>query len=136
MSYLTSEGSSPADTLDVPGPLATALSRSSNRKELISLVCMNVIMPTGMITLHKDEEMSRKSAITADRGKKIAKHLIKLDDEMKGQVSSILDAANGKQDGSEEVQYWVSFFEKWGYGEQEIQNIAKAFREIELSVTK
>lgn len=135
VSYLSSEGSSPADAVNVPGPLATALNASTNRKELISLACMNVIMPTGMITLHKDEEMSRNSAITAERGKKIAKYLIKLDDNMKGQVTAILDATNGKLDGSEDVRYWLRFFDKYGYGEQEIQNIAKAFREIEVSTT-
>mmetsp|Transcript_4770 Transcript_4770/g.9110 ORF Transcript_4770/g.9110 Transcript_4770/m.9110 type:complete len:241 (+) Transcript_4770:71-793(+) len=136
VSYLTSEGSSPADAADVPGPVATALKRSSNRKELISLVCMNVIMPTGMITLHKDEEMSRNSAMTSDRGKTIAKYFMNLDDDiMKGQVSAILDAARGKQDGSDDVRYWVSFFEKWGYGEKEIQNIAEAFRDIQLDAS-
>lgn len=137
MSYLSQrEGSSPADAAHVPGPLASALNRSTNRKELISLACMNVIMPTGMITLHKNEEMSRNSAITAERGKKIAKYLMKLDENMKAQVTAILDATkNGNQDGSEDVRYWLRFFNKWGYGEQEIQNIAKAFTEIELSTT-
>ena len=39
---------------------------------------MNVIMPTGMITMHTDEELSNNSKMTSKRGIIVAKALLEM----------------------------------------------------------
>ena len=116
----------------MPLPLSNAIERNENKKELISLACMNVIMPTGMITMHTDEEMAKSSETTAARGKVVAKKLL-AEAEMKKQCAAILRAAQNETVDSEEDKYWVEFFKKWGYGEKEIENIARTFDDLVFS---
>lgn len=88
VSYLTGEG--PLD--DLPETLTESMEQLENKEELISLACMNVIMPTAMVTLHKDEELSNSSKMTASKGKKVAGVLMKYD-EMKAQCDAICAVA-------------------------------------------
>ena len=60
---------------------------------------MNVIMPTAMITMHTDAELSQNSAKTAKRGAKIVKALIEKPG-MKEQCIAIYNVAKmGSTDG-------------------------------------
>jgi len=129
VAYLTGVGPSPADDETMPLPLSNAIEKNQNKKELISLACMNVIMPTGMITMHTDKEMAKSSETTAARGKVVAKKLLE-EDEMKKQCAVILSVAKNESLDSEEAKYWAEFFKKWGYGEKEVENIASAFDEL------
>jgi hypothetical protein len=133
VSYLTGGDVSVADDENMPQPLRTAIAQNlnANKKELISLSCMNVIMPTGMITMHTDEEMSKNSAKTAARGKIVARAMME-EDEMKEQCLAILAVATDKTHGCDEkrVKYWTAFFEKWGYGTKQKEDIAAAFKTL------
>ena len=57
------------DFIAVPASLIKAIVEQidpiSDANELISLMCMNVIMPTGMMTMQPNEELSQQSAKTA-----------------------------------------------------------------------
>jgi len=108
VSYLTGGDVSVADDENMPQPLRTAIAQNlnANKKELISLSCMNVIMPTGMITMHTDEEMSKNSAKTAARGKIVARAMME-EDEMKEQCLAILAVATDKTHGCDEKRVKV-----------------------------
>ena len=107
VSYLTGEEPSPADDDDIPKPLVSAIQENKNKKELISLACMNVIMPTAMITMHTDEEMSKSSAKTAARGEIIARALV-AEDEMRNQCSALLAVAQNEAAESDGINEKVS----------------------------
>lgn len=106
-------------------------------RELVPLMCMNVVMPTGMITMHKDAEQSASSARTAKRGKQF---LVELKDdvpEIGDNVKAILAVARGAKDevtlqgcNGRLVEYWTDFFEKWGYEERQRADIARVMEEV------
>jgi len=126
VSYLTGEG--PLD--DLPETLTESMEQLENKEELISLACMNVIMPTAMVTLHKDEELSNSSKMTASKGKKVAGVLMKYD-EMKAQCDAICAVAKEQATESSNInKYWIDFFEKWGYGSEQKRDIALAMVEL------
>ncbi len=106
VSYLTG-GDSDIDKKTVPKPLLNAMKQVENQKDLISLACMNVIMPTAMVTMHTDEELSKSSAMTATRGKIVAGALMN-SDEMRRQAMAIVGAASGNVDGCEKDDIKVS----------------------------
>ena len=95
-------------------------------------------MPTGMITMHTDEELSNNSKMTSKRGIIVAKVLLDMNtesgnDEMLKQCQAILKVAKGEVDSEsddKDVKYWIEFFSKWGYGEKEKENIKKAMDEL------
>ncbi len=93
MAYLTQEGPSPADRDIMPKPVLEAIQQIEKSSEFISLVCMNVIMPTAMITMHTDENLSKSSAETSRRGIIVAKSLME-EEEMKNQCAAILAVAS------------------------------------------
>jgi len=130
VAYLTGDGDSPADEEIMPMPLSNAIENVENKKELILLACMNVIMPTGMITMHTDEDLANSSRKTSSRGKIVAKALLG-EDEMRKQCAAIFSVAKDEEAvDSEDTKYWIEFFKKWGYGEKEKKNIASVFGEI------
>ncbi|GFH56918.1 hypothetical protein CTEN210_13394 [Chaetoceros tenuissimus] len=136
VSYLTGDSPSPADEEVIPAPLKAALESQKSSSDLISLTCMNVIMPTGMITMHTDEELSNNSKMTSKRGIIVAKALLAMNKEsgnveMLKQCQAILKVAKGEVDSEDEdVKYWIEFFSKWGYGDKEKENIAKAMEDL------
>jgi hypothetical protein len=67
--YLTMDG--PADLKQVPKPVLSAMSSIEDQSDLVSLSCMNVIMPTAMSTMHDEAELQENSRKTAMRGIKI-----------------------------------------------------------------
>ena len=58
---------------------------------------MNVIMPTAMVSMHEDEELSQSSAHTAKRGVRVLKALMDRPG-MKDQCQAIYDVAVGSHD--------------------------------------
>ena len=82
VSYLTGDGKTAADNDDIPLPLMNALEQltkgksSSDNFDILSLSCMNLIMPTAMVTMHQDEILAKSSEITANRGSKIVEALL------------------------------------------------------------
>jgi len=134
VTYLTGEGPSPADSDEMPKPLMVSIQQIEDKRELISLACMNVIMPTGMITMHTDEDLSKSSALTAMRGKIVARSLME-ENEMKEQCAAILAVATDVQKDSDDknVKYWIQFFEKWGYGPKQKEAIAAAVKDLLLA---
>ena len=88
-----------ADQDEVPRPLLNAImslleGEKDDQKDLISLACMNVIMPTAMVTMHTDENLSKSSRRTAERAKIVARTMMK-SSEMKKQVLAIVSTASG-----------------------------------------
>lgn len=139
VSYLTGDGETAADGDNVPTLLIDAMNsiivdhdsennNNNNNNELISLACMNVIMPVAMVTMHEDVELAKNSEKTAKRGAKILKALIH-NRETKEQCKAIRDVAMGNVENREEdtdIKFWIEFFDRWGYKEmqkQDIQNV-------------
>jgi len=132
--YLTGEGTTAAADDEVPSCLVDAMNSVENGDELISLACMNAIMPTAMITMHEDPELSKASKQTARRGKKILKSLLHKTGTKK-QCLAILDVAttsNASSIDEKDKNYWEKFFLNWGYEQTQKADIAKAMTEILL----
>jgi hypothetical protein len=91
----------------MPKPLMVSIQQIEDKRELISLACMNVVMPTGMITMHTDEDLSKSSALTAMRGKIVARSLME-ENEMKEQCAAILAVATDVQKDSDDKNVKVS----------------------------
>lgn len=128
----------------------------SDANELISLMCMNVIMPTGMITMQPNEEMSQQSVVTAKRATQLLKAVLnhcssstskdsKTRSAITSQCRAILAVATDKTNteaGGTELNhdeqeknakrqtFWRNFFQKWGYQSQQKSDIATAIRLI------
>mmetsp|Transcript_23028 Transcript_23028/g.43814 ORF Transcript_23028/g.43814 Transcript_23028/m.43814 type:complete len:251 (-) Transcript_23028:1209-1961(-) len=133
VTYLTMAGhNTPADQPDAPAALLTAMIESPNSDEIISLACMNVIMPTGMITMHKDETLSRQSQITAKRGVRVLR-AIREKAGVKEECEAILAVASNRKNtttNASKIVYWQDFFAKWGYGDIQKRDIAQAVQSV------
>jgi hypothetical protein len=134
VNYLTGEGDTAADALEVPAPLASAIQTVSDREDLISLASMNVIMPTAMSSMHTDPELQQSSAKTAKRGIIVLKYLATLaPEEVKPTVEAILLAATaGAESTDPNVAYWKKFYTNYGYEEQQLKDISSAIGSIEF----
>lgn len=133
VTYLTGvDDNSPADQAEIPPALVAAM-EAADKTDLIPLACMNVVMPTGMITMHTDPELSQQSQKTADRGIRLLASL-KEDAAVQKTCHAILAVASGEQGSvdDESFQYWTSFFEKWGYQEAQRRDIGEAIRTVLL----
>lgn len=134
VTYLTMDGdNTPADRPEVAPALMTAMKESSNQSELISLACMNVIMPTGMITMHKEETLSRQSQKTAERGQRVLRAIRSLPgvkEECDAIVAVASDCKDAAHADSSKIAYWKEFFDKWGYGDIQRHDIARAVRSV------
>ena len=125
----------------------------NNRDELISLACMNVIMPTGMVTIHEDPELSKQSLFTSKNAigllKEVCNSLDNNNDSSSNkdhncknlideQLNAIIAAASlpssslsaENSGNSESVLYWVEFMKKWKYNEQQKNDISIAVQSI------
>jgi len=133
VTYLTIDGDgTPADQPNVPPALLTAMKELPNSNELISLACMNVIMPTGMITMHKDENLSRQSQMTAERGVRVLR-AIREKSGVKEECEAILAVATNRSDmpvHASMITYWEDFFAKWGYDDIQKRDIAQAIQSV------
>ena len=130
VTYLTGE-TSPADQPTVPLPLQNAMSQV-DPKELVPLACMNVIMPTAMVTMHQDPKLSEQSKLTAERGTKILASLRDIPFVQENCKAILAVATDSPQPNLDKKlgDYWVDFFEKWGYKDEQKRDIAKAMSEI------
>lgn len=135
VTYLTLEGDqTTADQDAVPKALLTAMKECDNQTEIISLACMNVVMPTGMITMHTDKELSRRSHKTAERGERVLKALSEQNPLVTEECKAILAVASGSavddRVDSAKVAFWKEFFIKWGYQDIQKRDIAQAMESI------
>jgi len=123
-----------------------------DRNEMINLMCLNVIMPTAMVTLHKDPELSMQSAWTAARALNLLTQVLDasgrdspLRQAVTQQCNAILKMASrgevlkveGGDDGgggggsSDALElYWSKVFDQWGYKEAQLSDIANAVRMV------
>jgi len=147
VSYLTGGGgdddgvTTAADDDVVPAPLREAMA-AVDAEELVPLACMNVIMPTAMVTMHEDPELSASSARTAERGAKVLGALLETNEShaavVRNNCAAILAVANGEagrdadddDDDQELLRYWSEFCDKWGYGPKQLEDIAGAVSEF------
>jgi hypothetical protein len=131
VTYLTGVGDdTPADQSSIPQALVAAM-EVADRSDLISLACMNVVMPTGMITMHQDPELSAQSKKTADRGIRLLASM-KTDAEVQKTCDAILAVATDSQGqvSDESFQFWTKFFKNWGYEDAQKVDIATAIRSV------
>jgi hypothetical protein len=129
-----------ADAHTVPDSLMNAMMESPHRDDdLVSLACMNVIMPTAMITMHTDKDMSQQSARTAERGIRVLQALRERLPIVSEECHAILAVAQGRGGeinsgvgGAKEtkIAYWNDFFDKWKYQETQKKDIGKAMEVV------
>lgn len=102
VSYLTADQSA-ADNESIPAVLLQALQEQVERNspDLIPLACMNVVMPTGMITMHQNPDQSANSARTSKRGVRILKALAKFSPDAKENARAILQVANNSMENDD-----------------------------------
>lgn len=121
---------------------------NESNDDLVGLMCMNVVMPTAMITMHTDVELSKSSARTAQRGMGILRSILlherngdDVDWGVELNLHAILLATAVKNDSfggnsgvssadDRLVTYWEKFFHNYGYGKQQVQGIANAAKQI------
>lgn len=100
-------------------------------KDLVSLMCMNVVMPIAMITMHTDPALSEASRLTAARGIRLLGSVV--NGSILENLQAIASAANASSDSASDdklVTYWTEFFAKWGYEEAQKKDIAAAVEEL------
>mmetsp|Transcript_41822 Transcript_41822/g.76434 ORF Transcript_41822/g.76434 Transcript_41822/m.76434 type:complete len:260 (+) Transcript_41822:98-877(+) len=130
--YLTSP--EPLTVEEVPAVLAEAV-RGADKKVLVPLACMNVVMPTAMQSVHEDAELKESASKTASNGKKILR-LLKENDDVISNCKAILRVCRGLEEGSEEertedlVEFWEKFFVNYKYEQQQKNDIALAVSEF------
>ena len=112
----------------------------NDSNNLISLMCLNVIMPTAMARTHKDPELSKESTRTAARAINLIKAVIDAAgrdsaprEAVTTQCKAILDLATSQdttdaESDKDEQKYWAEIFERWGYDEVQRADIADAVR--------
>jgi len=146
-SATNNSGNNPADRSEVPSELVKAMQATKDADDLVSLACMNVVMPAAMTTKHQDPMLIEQSRKTAERGSRVLKRLN--DDDcfpelVRKQCDAILAVATTTADVEEGdaslsssaiaddalVKFWTRFFEKWGYEERQREDIARAVRSI------
>jgi hypothetical protein len=127
---------------DVPNSLLKTIvdqiDAESDTNQLISLMCMNVVMPTAMITMHKNDELSQQSKLTASRALNLIKNVLLQSEEKKKaaimeKCDAILAVAQDEttDDSDEaEVVFWTDFFQKWGYEQTQKSDIAAAVQKL------
>jgi hypothetical protein len=131
VTYLTSNSlESTAEEASVPPVLISAM-KASESAELISLACMNVIMPTAMVSMHESQELAAQSMKTAARAIEVLAAL-KARPSVEAQCEAILSVAMGEsvKTDSDRINYWNEFFDKWGYKDVQKRDIAKAIRSV------
>lgn len=131
VTYLTGVGdNTPADESSIPQALVAAM-EAADPSDLIPLACMNVVMPTGMITMHQDPELSAQSKKTADRASRLLASM-KTNAEVQKTCDAILAVATDSQGqvSNESFEYWTKFFKNWGYKDAQKIDIATAIRSV------
>lgn len=115
----------------IPEALGTAL-RNSISDDLVDLACMNVIMPTGVATMHQSAELQENSRRTATKARHVLKYLRTVaPDVVEAQCQAIRAAALDKDgDDDEKVAYWNRFFDSYGYKEQQRKDISIAMEQV------
>jgi hypothetical protein len=97
--YLTSPESLTVD--EVPVILAEAV-KNADKKVMVPLACMNVIMPTAMSSIHEDAELKECASKTAVNGIKILR-LLKGDSSVTMNCKAIMSVCRGAGEGSEDL---------------------------------
>lgn len=97
--YLTSPESLTVD--EVPVILAEAV-KNADKKVMVPLACMNVIMPTAMSSIHEDAELKECASKTAVNGIKILR-LLKGDSAVTMNCEAIMSVCRGTGEGSEDL---------------------------------
>jgi hypothetical protein len=131
VTYLTGAGDdTPADQSSIPQALVAAM-EVADLTELIPLACMNVVMPTGMITMHQDPELSAQSKKTSDRGIRFLTSM-KSNAEVQKTCEAIIAVATSSQGqvSDDSFQFWTKFFKNWGYQDAQKVDIATAIRSV------
>ena len=126
-----------ADIDDIPQPLAKAM-EATDPSILVPLACMNVVMPTAMSTMHQDPDLQSSAELTARRGSRILSFLAKNDHDSLVAINcnAIIEATSvsnlNDTTPNERVEYWVNFFNNYGYETQQRQDIMKAIKNINI----
>merc|ERR1740130_851555 len=106
-------------------------------EELASLMCMNVVMPTAMVSMHTDPDLSTASKLTSLRGTKLLKSTMKCSSLIEDNLNALLEAATITTEetslslsSSSLVDYWNEFYDKWGYEDRQKEDIATTMKEL------
>ena len=106
-------------------------------EELVSLMCMNVVMPTAMVSMHTDPDLSTASKLTSIRGTKLLKSTMKCSSLIEDNLNALLEAATITTEetslslsSSSLVDYWNEFYDKWGYEDRQKEDIATTMKEL------
>ena len=109
-------------------------SGDSDSDELVSLMCMNVVMPIAMITMHQDPALSEASRLTAARGIRLLGSVVQGSVSIEANLKALLEAAtrSGEEKSRADplVEYWTKFFGKWGYEDLQKKDIAATMKEL------
>mmetsp|Transcript_25590 Transcript_25590/g.57406 ORF Transcript_25590/g.57406 Transcript_25590/m.57406 type:complete len:248 (+) Transcript_25590:102-845(+) len=134
VNYLTNPVLKVPESPEVPAGLQAALASSNLCLESSQVLVMNAVMPTAMVIAHKERnapEAAEASELTARRALTVLKAAGKVNDQVISELMSAAEAASTAVLGSDlrespkgDVKFWLSFFEKWGYGPAQIRAIA------------
>lgn len=108
--------------------------------DLVSLMCMNVVMPVAMITMHQDPALAEASRLTAARGTRLLGSVLGAAGSIRANLEAIETVATTtitttgqeKEKRSDDplVDYWTKFFAKWGYETPQKEDIAATMKEL------
>lgn len=139
MHWLSDPSVTAAEADALPPTLLAALGESLSA-ESVQVVVMNAVMPTAMVVTYtglQNAEAAASSAMTARRGAAVLKAAHARNARLRHQVATALQAADGfgrdptaEALNKEEVQFWTSFFKKWGYEAAHVAEIKEMLRAV------
>ena len=130
MNWLSDPSVTRADDEELPESLTAALGATLSI-ESAQIVVMNAIMPTAMVVTYTqldNSEAAASSAMTARRGVAVLRAASTASGLVSAQVQAAIRAADGHAgDGNTDAQtqFWVKFYEKWGYEAAHVAEIKK-----------
>jgi hypothetical protein len=151
VTFLTTKPSNDtnAENHIIPNSLITAIleqiDRSDDANDLITLMCMNIVMPSAMKTQQASDELSQQSAYTANRAIRLLKDVLqhcKNDANQSSykaiveQCKAILAVASNSNWNENDIcadtkqAFWHDFFVKWGYKSEQRFDIAESMRYV------
>jgi len=108
--------------------------KDSNLDEIIPLACMNVVMPTAMMSIHTDPALSQSSARTASRGMAVLASLREhapVDKNCKAIIQAASTTAEYELTADQGlVEYWKKFMKNYGYEKKQLQDIVSSISTV------
>mmetsp|Transcript_17546 Transcript_17546/g.34095 ORF Transcript_17546/g.34095 Transcript_17546/m.34095 type:complete len:262 (+) Transcript_17546:1-786(+) len=136
VSFLTSEEKDNVADLNPPVEVLGNALAEAEEKVVGPLLVMNTVMPTAMVTAHKrsnSDSMAEMSTRVARRASILLEHSPRTRPIVEAAFGAAQRDGAGKpstEGGPDDVEYWLRFYDKWGYDDEMRKEIAAALNNV------